>query len=330
MDFGKLLSASVIAITALAPGFAQAGDKVNLILNWVTAGAHAPIYYADKHGWFDEAGLDVNIEQGKGSTLAAQKVGIGASDAGIADLGTSMVAKGAGANLVAVMNIFANSPYQMYWLKSSGIAGIQDFVGKKLGNPPADAARAMWPAVAIAQGMEPDSVDWVNIAPNAKVSSLKSGAIDGTTFFANYHYIMEGAFGDDLGWVAWRDLGLNPYGNSIIVNGDFLAENEDTVARLVGVLQKAYRYCVDNGEECVDVLPEYASGLKPEREIHNWNAVVQLMTDETSQSKGLGYFDEARIADDLKLVETYFDVKEKYAVEDIYTNRFIDGSVTMP
>lgn len=330
MDMKRALTLSAVAIALAAPGAALAAEKVNLILNWVTAGAHAPIYYADKQGWFEEAGLDVTIEQGKGSTVAAQKVGVGASDVGIADLGTAMVARGAGADVVAVMNIFANSPYQMYWLKSSGITGIQDFKGRKLGNPPGDAARAMWPAVAQAQGMDPESVTWVNIAPNAKVSALKSGDIDGTTFFANYHYIMEGAFGDDLGWVAWRDLGLNPYGNSIIANGEFLAENGETVGKLVGVLQRAYRHCVDNGEECVAVLPDYASGLKPENEIKNWNAVVQLMTDETSQTKGLGFFEPERIAADLELVKTYFDVKEEFAPEDIFTNDFIDGSVTMP
>ena len=325
-----IISVLSFSVTVFATTAANAADEVSVILNWTTSGAHSPLFFAKKSGWFEEADLDVEIEQGKGSVLSSQKVGAGATDFGIADLGTAMVAKGSGANIVAVMNIFAKSPYQMYWLKSSGIKGIEDFPGRKFGNPPGDAARAMWPALANINDIDPGELTWVNIAPNAKVSALKSGAIEGTTFFSNYHYIMEAAFGDDLGWFAWSDKGLNPYGNSLVVNGDFLASNPDTVARFIKVAQRAYRYCVDNGDECVAVLPEYSSGLKPENEIQNWNEVVNLMTDEYSTTEGLGYFDSARIADDYELVTTYFKIKEPFDATKFYTNEFIDESVLMP
>src|SRR3546814_6444176 len=48
-----------------------------LILNWIAGGDHAPYYYAEQEGWYDEAGLNLTIEQGKGSQLAAQRVEIG-------------------------------------------------------------------------------------------------------------------------------------------------------------------------------------------------------------------------------------------------------------
>lgn len=320
---------SALALSAVGVSAAAADDDVSFALNWVTAGEHAAVYYADHAGWFKEAGLNVSIEQGKGSSVAAQQVGAGAADMGIADLGTAMVAKGAGADVVAVMNIYAKSPYQMYWLASSGMEGIQDFPGHKFGNPPGDAARAMWPALAGKNGIPGDSVTWVNIAPNAKVSALASGAIDATTFFANYHHVMANAFGDDLRWFAWSDMGLNPYGNSIIVNGEFLEENRDTVARMVAVLQRAHLYCAEHGEECVGVLSDYASGLVPENELANWTVTTQLMTDEFSTTKGLGYFDPDRMASDYELVETYFNIKQPFALEDVYTNEFIDPSVKM-
>ena len=47
-----------------------------------------------------------------------------------------------------MMNVYANSPQGMYWLKSSGITGVKDFAGKKIGNPAGDGARTMWPALA--------------------------------------------------------------------------------------------------------------------------------------------------------------------------------------
>lgn len=323
------LAVPAVAFCTFGAGSATAQDQVSFILNWVTAGEHAAVFYADHAGWFEEADLEVDIQQGQGSGVAAQRVGAGASDMGIADLGTAMVARGAGADLVAVMNIYANSPYQMYWLASSGMEEIEDFPGRRFGNPPGDAARAMWPALAGVNNMDADAITWVNIAPNAKVSALASGAIDGTTFFANYHHVMANAFGEDLRFFAWSDMGLNPYGNSIIANGDYLEENRDVVARMVTVLQRAHRYCAENQQECVGVLSEYSSGLVSENELANWQVTTRLMSDKFSTTEGLGYFDPERIAADYELISTYFEIVELFDPETIYTNEFIDPSITM-
>lgn len=326
-----LMMAGAVAL-ALTPLSAAAEDKtdVNFILNWIAGGDHAPYYYALQEGWYDDAGIDLTIEQGKGSTLAAQRTGIGQTEIGLADLGTALVAKGKGADFVAVMNIYANSPYGMYWLKSSGIETVKDFEGRKIGNPPWDAARAMWPALAKAVEMDPDSVRWVNVQPNAKLAGLKSGAIDVTTSFYNIHHIFQRELGDDMGFFAWKEHGINPYGNSIIVNGEFLAENEDAVKAFVDVTQRAFHYCVETPEPCIDALVEANTGLQKDNELQNWALVVELMTDETSTTKGLGYFDEGRLADDYTLTSTYFELEEPFDISDVVTNRFIDTSITVP
>src|SRR3982751_3850749 len=148
----RFLIAAAATFTATS---AAAQQKIDFILNWVPGGDHAPYYYAKKLGWYQKEGIDLNLEQGKG------------------------------ADSVAVFNVYANSPQGMYWLKSSGIKGIKDFPGKKIGNPAADGARVMWPALAKANGIDPKSVTWVNIDANAKLAALKSHTIDVTTSFYN-------------------------------------------------------------------------------------------------------------------------------------------------
>lgn len=324
--------ATAVCTAALALGLPEAGraaDDLTFVLNWTTSGEHAAVYYAQDAGWFAEAGLDVTIEQGQGSTVAAQRVGAGSAQMGIADLGAAMVARGAGADLKAVMNIYANSPYQMYWLKDSGMTGLKDFPGHKFGNPPADAARAMWPALAEVNGLDPASVQWVNISPAAKVSALMSGDIDGTTYFSNYHHVMADAFGDRLMWFAWRDHGLNPYGNSVVANGEFLRDNPEAVGRFVKVMQRASVHCAEHAQDCVDVLPKYASGLRLESEIRNWRGVIDLMTDATSTTVAMGHFVPERVAADAALVTRVFDIQTAFAPEDIYTNEFLDPTIRM-
>ena len=58
---------SLAGAAALAAGPAAAQTKMSFILNWIAGGDHAPYYYAKKEGWYAKEGIDLDIEQGKGS-----------------------------------------------------------------------------------------------------------------------------------------------------------------------------------------------------------------------------------------------------------------------
>ena len=152
----KRLITAALAL-ALSTGAAQCGEGVTLVLNWTPAADHSPIYYARQQGWYEKAGIDLNIEVGKGSAISSLKVGSGAAAFGIADLATMLVARSKGADDVALMSIYANTGQTFYWLKSTGVKGPKDFAGRKIGNPPGDASRVMWPAFAKAVGLPEDS-----------------------------------------------------------------------------------------------------------------------------------------------------------------------------
>ncbi len=323
----KMLAAAATAL-GLVTGSAQAAEEVDFILNWIAGGDHAPYYYAKKMGWYKQAGIDLNIQQGKGSSMSAQRTGVGKNEIGLADMPPVFAAIAKGANIVAVMNIYANSPYGFYWLKSSGIKSPKDFAGKKIGNPPWDAARQMWPAFAANVGIDKNSVTWVNVQPNAKLAALKSGAIDITTSFYNIHHIFKAQLGSDMGYAAGKDYGVNPYGNTIIVNGEYLKKHRNVVAAFVKVTQRAFRDCALDAAPCIKALVEANKGLKVGNETANWALVKELMTDKTSTTKGLGYMDKDRMMASYKLFEPY--LAKPFDMTKYFTNEFLDTSIKMP
>ncbi|HEX6956441.1 MAG TPA: ABC transporter substrate-binding protein [Ferrovibrio sp.] len=325
----KLRAILVIAAAALLPAASQAAEKVNLLLNWVPTADHSPYYYAKAQGWYEKAGLDVSIETGRGSGVSAQRVGAGNTQFAIADMATALVAKSKGADLVAVMAVYANSPQGFYWLKSSGITGPKDFPGKKIGNPPGDASRVMWPAFAKQVGIAPDSVTFVNVTPQAKVASLKSHAIDITSDFYNEHDLKVREFGPDLGFVAWRDIGINPYGNAIIVNGGYLKKNRAVVENFVKISQKAFAACVADIGPCLKALMASVSGLDEANQRDQWNRIKELMTDPTTTSVALGAFNAERMKADYTMVKAYFGMEKDFDIAKTYTNDFLDPSIKM-
>src|SRR5258708_734801 len=234
-----------LALALVLPAMAShAGESVNLILNWTPTADHSPFYYAKSQGWYEKAGIDLTIEVGKGSGVSSLKVGSGGSPLGIADLATMLVAKSKGADVVALMSIYANTGQTFYWLKSYGVNGAKEFPGHKIGNPPGDASRVMWPAFAKAAGIAPDAVNFVNVGPTAKIAALKSHTVDIISDFYNEHDLKAIGFGSDLGFVNWKAMGLNPYGSSLMVNVAYLAKNPKLAEDFVKISQKAFAACV--------------------------------------------------------------------------------------
>ncbi len=320
---GGLAAAAVI-------GRARAAEPMSLVLNWTPTADHAPYYYAKAQGWYEHAGIDRTIETGRGSGAAAQRVAAGGAQFGIADMATAMLARSRGSKLVAVMVVYANSPQGFYWLKSSGITGPKDFPGRSIGNPPGDASRVMWPAFARTVGIDPAGVRFVNVSPQAKMQALRSRSIDITSDFYNEHDLKVRLFGDDLGFLAWRDIGLNPYGNSVIVNEEVLAAKPKLAEAFVRVSQRAFAAAVRDIDPALKTLLSSVSGLEETNQRDQWRRILELMRDPTTEKVALGAFDGARVAADYELLRTYFENVPAMQPEAAFTNRFLDTALRMP
>jgi NitT/TauT family transport system substrate-binding protein len=322
-----MIGLAVACLASPVPG--HAAQTVSLILNWTPAADHSPFYYARAQGWYEKAGIDLGIEVGKGSGVSSLKVGSGAAPFGIADLVTMLVARSKGADTVALMSIYANTGQTFYWLKSSGINGPKDFAGRKIGNPPGDASRVMWPAFAKAVDMAPEAVTFVNVGPTAKTAALKSRAVDIVSDFYNSHDVKLKEFGSDLGSLNWKDVGLNAYGNSLIVNGAFLEKNPKLAENFVKITQKAYAACVADFEPCLKALLDQVTGLDREEQEQQWGRIKYLMADEFTTTKALGWIDAGRMQQDYELVRSYLGMEKPFAVESAFSTRLLDSSVKM-
>lgn len=325
---GLLLAVATVVLTATT-GAAAAAEKIGLTLNWTPTADHSPFYYAKAKGWYEQAGIDLAIESGKGSGVSALKVGAGGSPLGIADLATMLAARGKGADVVALMSIYANTGQTFYWLMSAGVRGVRDFPGHRIGNPPGDASRVMWPAFAKAADIAADSVTFVNVGPTAKIAALKSRAVDIISDFYNEHDLKAAEFGSDLGWVNWKDIGLNPYGNALIVNGAWLQRHQRLAEDFVRISQKAFAACVADFSPCLTALLDQASGLDQVTQEHQWERIKVLMTDQFTTTTALGWIDPERMQKDYEFVATYLGMERPYAVATAFTTTMLDTSVRM-
>src|ERR1700722_5655255 len=89
--------ATALIWTGLATMPAAAADKVVLMLNWYVYGEHAPFYYGLQKGLYAAEGIDLEIQEGRGSGFTTQAVAANSATFGYVDVPTMMRAAVKGA-----------------------------------------------------------------------------------------------------------------------------------------------------------------------------------------------------------------------------------------
>src|SRR3954451_13156046 len=128
-------AAAAIAATALSTtaGASPKATKVTLQLKWVTQAQFAGYYAAKQQGYFEKAGLDVNLKVGGPSITPEQVVIGGGADIGLDWLPHLFATREKGGKIVSVAQVFARSGMTELTWKSSGINTIKKMAGKTVG-----------------------------------------------------------------------------------------------------------------------------------------------------------------------------------------------------
>jgi len=320
-----LLSLTIIGMTVVV--LASNLESVTFRLNWISAGEgdHAPFYVAQDLGFYKDAGLNVTIQKGSGSADAVKLVDVGRVDIGLADFTSIAVARARGAAVKIVAQYQINSPNTIWSRKDLGISSPKDLAGHTIGSPAGDAQRVAFPAFAKAVGLDPNSVNWVNISPGAKVQSLASGTVDATVHFIDQLYLYQQAIGkDNLVYFRWADYGVNPYGLAIIVNENTLANRPQMISRFLDATFRGVRWTIQHPDEAITIMQKYV----PAVEIKPVLAMLQvsikyLMYDNSVLEHGLGYIDVKRMQSSVNLVNEYFNLPRKLTASELYTDSLL-------
>ena len=109
----KLFAAALAAVLASAalPAAAQQAKPMRLTLNFLAGGPQAGFMLAKKLGYYKDAGIDLTIEEGKGSATTAQQVATGQTDVGFADAPAAMQIRSKGAPLKIVAPILQTNGF---------------------------------------------------------------------------------------------------------------------------------------------------------------------------------------------------------------------------
>src|SRR5229473_1874235 len=154
LSIALLVAVVLVALALGTPSAQPAPQKVVFALNWFPVGDHAAYWVALEKGYYRQRGLDVDMQNSKGSGDSIAKVDTGRADVGLADSAVVIASSARGTKVKVVGMVFDKSPLNVWSRKDAPITKPKDLEGKTVGAPPGDGQRQMFPAFARLNGIE--------------------------------------------------------------------------------------------------------------------------------------------------------------------------------
>lgn len=302
MKATRIVTLAVTA-TVLAAGLAACGDgddppgsgdldKVTYLTSFSTFGRDAYAYVAQEQGFFEEAGIDVEIRPGSGTVDVLKLVASGQADFGAGDFTTTTITIANEDLPVTVVGaVHQSSLSAIMALQSSGIAAPADLEGRTIGDQPGSTNQVMFPVYAEAAGIDESQVTFVPGQPPQLPTLLASGQVDAIGQFVVGQGTIEKAAGEPAVVLPFSDVLPDLYGNALAANDEVVSSDPDLVRRFSEALFRGLAYSVSHPEETGQILV----GEQPAENAEIAAAEVDLMAPAVGPEGQVGTMDRQRV-----------------------------------
>ncbi|WP_414439795.1 ABC transporter substrate-binding protein [Burkholderia sp. 22PA0106] len=325
-----------IALVA-APAQARADTPIKVVLNWKYEGPQAWFFLAQDRGYFKAQGLDVQFDQGEGSSASIPKVAAGAYQAGFGDLNAlvELAAKEPAQAPIAVDVLYNTPPFTVVVKSGSPIHTPRDLEGKTVGAPANDGALKLFPAFAKLAGIDAAKVHITNMAPNLREQMLMRDQVDAVFGFTTTIMFSAKAMGvnpaRDLRFIRYGDYGMDLYSNAVFFSRAFVKSNPQAVRGFLAALNHGIRDVIANPDAGVDAVMKREPLLN--REVEKEKLLATMHNDMSAPEIariGLGAVDEARLKRDISIIVEAARLPHSPAPNEVFDGQFLPPRADRP
>ncbi|WP_230673264.1 ABC transporter substrate-binding protein [Rathayibacter sp. Leaf248] len=246
--------------------------SASLQLHWAWSASTAGFALAETDGLYEDAGLDLQVEQGTGSGTAVQLVSSGQADVGVADATAIAQAVAQGAPLVVVSTINQVTNTALQALTDEGIESVEDLRGKTVAVPQGGAFSFLFPLFLEQNGLSEDDVTIANVPFESMVPSLLQGNVDAIVGGQDSNVSLTN-LDADFDEFLFGDYGVTLVAHSIFTTQSFLDEQPDTVRAVVAASLDGWGEALDDPQRALDAIQE----LQPDSVEENARAELEFL-----------------------------------------------------
>jgi len=229
---------------------AQTPVNVNLQLKWKHQFQFAGYYAAIQKGYYQEAGINVNLIEAVDGVNPDDAVFEGKAEFGVSN-SEILLERAKGKKAVVLATIFQHSPQILLASKKSGINHVQDLVGKRI------ALESNSVEIIAFLNDEGISAEECTILTHAfNVNQLIAGEIDAISAYSTDEpfILKEAKFEYTI--ISPSMGGLDFYGDLLFTTESFIKSNPELTDKFLKASLKGWQYAMNNPDEIVDLIYE--------------------------------------------------------------------------
>ena len=239
--------------------------KITLALDWTPNTNHTGIYVADKMGWFEDAGIDLEIIEAIESGAEAV-VASGTAQFGISFQDYLVPAYSATDDekipVTAVAAIIQHNTSGIISPAELSIKSPKDMCGHNYATWELPIEQAVIRQVVTADGGNFDEIELIPQYVENIQGAFESG-INSVWIYYAWDGVNADMSGIDTNFFYFKDYddALDYYSPVIIANDSWLASNGELAKKFMSAVSKGYEYAISNPTEAATILVEANEGM---------------------------------------------------------------------
>ena len=321
-----LMGAATVLLGTLAAGAAGAQEKLSVRLDFSPWGVHAAMHLANEKGWFKAEGLEVDVQDGRGSGNTLQLVNAGQVDVGQIQVGLIGQARANGATVKSIAGFSKKTDLAVLVDRDSPIKTVKDFAGKTVVVFAASPWAPFVDAWLNSGGMDKQKVNVMFVDPAALWGTYTAKRADGLmSTVGSALPVAEGPRPSKV--VLASDAGINFPSYGLVATEKTLAERKPALKKLVAVQQKAWAHLasgkIDDGVQAI-VKQRPDAKLNPAVLAEQIKLTIEYFDTENTKGKPIGWQSEKDWAAALASLVSAGAIKEGAKPADFYTNELVE------
>lgn len=282
----RIISAAALLLMcmSLRPVSAQQKDTVNVMLQWLPQCQFAGMIMAFCNGFYEEAGLEVEIFYGSESYTSTDALKDGHADIITTMLVDALIARDMGTPLVNILQTSETSSTMI--ISRTPIASAQDLNGMRIGRWTSGFFDT---ALCYAYYNSLD-VEWIPILSN--IYPFAAGALDAmvaTEYNEYYQILMAGIDVGDDNIIYLRDEGFDIPEDGVYTTEEYYNSHRDIVERFVEATRRGWEWVrkPENFSETIntvtDIMRQANIPSSKTNQAHMLRTVLKLQQDDKSK-----------------------------------------------
>lgn len=240
------------------PVKAEEREKITLSLDWVPNTNHTGAYVALDKGWYEDEGLDVEIQIPSDPAAALKQVAFGHTEFGVSFQEEISIARSQGIPVVSIAAIIQHNTSAFSSLKGSGITSPSKFEGKRYASYGLPLERAVLEGLMACDDADINEVQFIDVGFDA-FPALIGGKVDFAWIFLAWDGIQAEIMGKPLDNIPLAGTCVPDYYTPVFISGEKTIEDRPEIVKgFLAATSKGYEYAIEHPDEAAEILIKYS------------------------------------------------------------------------